>query len=128
VKVAPASAFWDDLAANLSDANFARAFVLESIRTKNLDAIVNELNKAVDSSPLTHLDLAEAISVKPQAVRRILNATSPTVTFEVLSNVAAALGYKLTLEPLSEPEQNAVDDAVIAAPAPHRCRRVPDLQ
>lgn len=94
------SAFWADLAEDLKDPEFLRAYVLESIRTKTVDTIVNVLDAAREDAQMNKANLARAIAAEPASVRRLLSSTSSNPTLGTVSELAAALGYRLTLEPL----------------------------
>ncbi|WP_280253063.1 XRE family transcriptional regulator [Nocardia abscessus] len=94
------SVFWDDLADDLQDPEFLREFVLESIRVKTVDAIVNALDHARAAASLSKAELARAAAMEPAAARRLLGAGSVNPTLRTVSELAAALGLRLTLEPL----------------------------
>lgn len=95
------SMYWADLAEDLRDPEFLRQFVLESIRIDTIDSIVNQLEDARTSAGLSKADLARAISAEPAAVRRLLGqASRSNPTLGTLSELAAALGYRVSLEPI----------------------------
>lgn len=97
------SVYWDDLAEELKDPEFLRRFVLESIRIDTIDSIVNQLEDARATTGLSKADLARAISVEPATVRRLLSSASRSnPTLGTLSDLAAALGYRITLEQLGK--------------------------
>ncbi len=93
------SVFWDDLAEDLEDPEFLRAFLLESIRIKTVDSIINGIDDAREAAHLSKAALARAVSVEPAAVRRLLSASSSNPTLGTVSELAAAVGFRLTLEP-----------------------------
>lgn len=93
------SIFWDDLAEDLKDPEFLREFVLNSIRIKTVDAIINSLDNARENSHLSKAALARAASLEPSTVRRLFSAES-NPTLHTVSELAAALGLRLTLAPL----------------------------
>lgn len=110
---ADSSVFWDDLTTNMGDKEFRRAFVLESIRARTMDSIVNQLNAAQRSAKLSASALADAVDSRRSTVGRVLNATAPNISLDALSNVAAALGYRLVLEPMDQHERAMVTRALI---------------
>ncbi|MFI7166907.1 helix-turn-helix domain-containing protein [Rhodococcus erythropolis] len=94
--------FWEDLQKDLEDPEFLRTFVLESLRIKSVDAIVNALDDAREKADLSKAELARAISAPPASIRRLLGNGPSNPTLGTVSEVAAALGYELVLKPLSE--------------------------
>ncbi|MEV0456780.1 helix-turn-helix transcriptional regulator [Catellatospora methionotrophica] len=106
------SAFWDDLAGNLDDSEFLRAYLTESVRISTVDALINALEDARESAHLNKAELARAIGAEPAVVRRLLSATSPNPTIGTLAEVAAALGLRVRLESMPEHERRAVTDAL----------------
>ncbi|MFC9876435.1 helix-turn-helix domain-containing protein [Nocardia salmonicida] len=97
------SVFWEDLAEDLKDPEFLREFVLSSIRIKTIDSIINTLDEARDESDLTKAGLARAASLDPSVVRRLFSADS-NPTLRTLSDLAAAVGLRVTLAPLQGSE------------------------
>lgn len=102
------SQFWDDLAKDLKDPEFLREYVRESVRIATIDDLVNELDEAREAAGLTKAELARAISAEPAVVRRLFSAGHVNPTVGTLTAVAAALGMRLTLEPLPEPEREQI--------------------
>lgn len=98
------SAFWVDLAEDLKDPEFLREYVVESIRISAVDTLVNELDDARVAAGMSKAALARAINMDAATTRRLFSggATNPTVG--TLAEVAAALGMRVSLEPLSEAE------------------------
>jgi transcriptional regulator with XRE-family HTH domain len=101
------SLFWNDLARDLEDPEFLREYVVESVRIATVDRIVNALDEAREAAGLTKADLARAISVDPAAIRRLFNSTA-NPTLSRISEVAAALGLRITVERLPAAERRAV--------------------
>ncbi|MFD6218307.1 helix-turn-helix domain-containing protein, partial [Nocardia salmonicida] len=87
----------------LKDPEFLREFVLSSIRIKTIDSIINTLDEARDESDLTKAGLARAASLDPSVVRRLFSADS-NPTLRTLSDLAAAVGLRVTLAPLQGSE------------------------
>ncbi|WP_330185989.1 helix-turn-helix domain-containing protein (plasmid) [Nocardia sp. NBC_01503] len=107
------SVFWDDLAEDLKDPDFLREFVLESVRIKTVDSILNMLDQAREQSQLSKAALARAASIEPAAVRRLLSARG-NPTLHTVSELAAALGLRLTLEPLDGRGGEILSDALVS--------------
>ena len=102
------SQFWDDLAKDLEDPEFLREYVRESVRIATIDDLVNELDEAREAAGLSKAELARAISAEPAVVRRLFSAGHVKPTVGTLTAVAAALGMRLTLEPLPKPEREQI--------------------
>ncbi|MFC5668191.1 helix-turn-helix domain-containing protein [Kitasatospora misakiensis] len=101
-------AFWDDLVQDLQDPEFLREYVVESMRIATIDRIVNELDEARKAADLSKAALARAISAEPAGIRRLFSAGHVNPTLGTLAEVAAALGMRITLEPLPEAEQTSI--------------------
>lgn len=107
------SLFWDDLAEDLEDPEFLRTYIGESMRIATVDAIVNALDDAREVAGISKADLARAINVEPATVRRLLGASSPNPTLGTVSELAAALGLKVTIQPMSARERRAVSEPLL---------------
>ncbi|MDO8731458.1 MAG: helix-turn-helix transcriptional regulator [Actinomycetota bacterium] len=106
-------AFWDDLAHDLEDPEFLREYVVESMRIATLDFVVNALDEARKAAGLSKAELARAIQVDPAAIRRLFSSDHANPTLGTLAEVAAALGMRITLEPLSKAERQTVTVALL---------------
>jgi transcriptional regulator with XRE-family HTH domain len=106
-------AFWDDLERDLLDPNFLREYVVASVRIATIDAIVNDLDDARKAAGLSKADLASAIQAEPAAIRRLLSSDQVNPTLGTLAEVAAALGLRVTLEPLSAAELRQVTQPLL---------------
>jgi DNA-binding phage protein len=106
------SSFWDDLAHDLEDPEFLREYITQSVRIATTDAIINALDEARAAEGLSKAELARAIGAEPAAVRRLFASgnTDPNPTLGTLVAIAAALGLRLRVEPLSSPDRNAVTE------------------
>jgi DNA-binding phage protein len=93
------SGLWDDLR-DLEDPEFLREYVMESVRTSTIDQVVNALNEARKAAGLSKAALARAIRAEPAAIRRLFSADQVNPTLGTLSELAAALGMRITVEPL----------------------------
>lgn len=98
-------AFWEDLARDLEDPGFLREYVVESVRIATLDAVVNALDEAREAAGLSKAELARAIQIEPATVRRLFASDKSNPTLGTLAEVAAALGMRITIEPLPEAER-----------------------
>lgn len=110
-------AFWNDLVADLQDPEFLREYIGESMRIATVDAVVNQLDEARESAGLSKADLARAIQVEPATIRRLFATVRPNPTLGTLAEVAAALGMRITLEPLPESERATVTEPLLAGKA-----------
>lgn len=102
------SQFWDDLAEELQDHEFLREYIRESVRIATIDRLVNGLDEAREAAGLSKAALARAISAQPAVVRRLFSAGHVNPTLGTLAEVAAALGMRVTLEPLTAEERKQV--------------------
>jgi DNA-binding phage protein len=107
------SVFWDDLAQDLEDPEFLREYVVESVRIATIDQIVNALDDARKAAGLTKAALARAISAQPSVVRRLFSSGHVNPTLGTLAEVAAALGMRITLEPLPVAERRRVSTPLL---------------
>lgn len=55
------SAFWDDLAEDLNDPDFLRAYVLETVRIQTVDYLVNGMDEAGEGAGMTESDIGRAV-------------------------------------------------------------------
>jgi transcriptional regulator with XRE-family HTH domain len=107
------SAFWDDLAQDLADPEFLREYVVESVRIATVDRIVNALDDARGAAGLSKAELARAIAVEPATVRRLFSSDKSNPTLGTLAEVAAALGLRITVEPLPEDEHHQITEPLL---------------
>jgi transcriptional regulator with XRE-family HTH domain len=109
----PRSQFWDDLVDDLRDPELLRAYVVESVRIETIDRLINSLDEARQADDLTKAELARSISETPSVVRRLLSSPGQrNPTIGTLAEVAAALGMRITLEPLPSEEHATVTTAL----------------
>lgn len=109
------SEFWKDLESDLEDPAFAREFAAESVRISTIDALVNQLDEAREAAGLTKAALARAIGADPAVIRRLLSASQVNPTLGTLAEVAAALGYKVQLEPMTGAELKRFTEPMLRA-------------
>ena len=107
------SAFWDDLVRDLEDPDFLREYVAESVRIATIDRMVNELDAARQVAGLTKAELARAIGSEPATVRRLFSSGHVNPTLGTLAEVAAALGMRVTLEPLSADDRQQITQPLL---------------
>jgi len=62
--------------------------------------VVNALDDAREAAGLSKAALARSISAEPAAIRRLFSAGQVNPTLGTLAEVAAALGMRITVEPL----------------------------
>ena len=109
------TAFWTDLQQDLQDPEFRRAYVLETMRISATDDIVNAFDEARERAGISKADLARAIGMEPASIRRLFSSGSPNPTIGTLSDIATALGLRITIEPLAALDQRALADALLGA-------------
>jgi DNA-binding phage protein len=104
------STYWDDLAEDLKNPTFLRAYITESLRVETIDRLVHDLDEAREALGLTKAELARAISAEPAVVRRLLSPGHRNPTIGTLAEVAAALGLKVELVPMADEERRRVSE------------------
>jgi transcriptional regulator with XRE-family HTH domain len=104
------------LAERLEDPEFARHYAAESARIAAIDAVLNQLDNAREASNLTKAQLARAIGSDPSVVRRLLSAQTINPTLATVAELAAALGLKVTLTPMSADERKQITEPMLASP------------
>lgn len=92
-------AFWDDLAGDLEDPEFARQFAVESVRISTIDAVVNVLDEARVVAGMSKAQLAREIGSQPATIRRLFTAGHVNPTLGTVAEVAAALGFEVVVRP-----------------------------
>ncbi|MGE0169210.1 helix-turn-helix domain-containing protein [Nocardioides sp.] len=107
------SAFWDDLARDLQDPQFLREYVVESMRIATIDQVVNAIDDARAAAGLSKAELARAIQKEPATIRRLLSSDNPNPTLGTLAEVAAALGLRITVEPISKAERDQITEPLL---------------
>jgi DNA-binding phage protein len=100
--------FWDDLARDLEDPEFLREYVVESVRIATIDRIVNALDEARAAAGMSKAEVARAISASEPSIRRLFTGAHGNPTLSTVSEVAAALGLRITVEPLPAAEKQVV--------------------
>lgn len=100
--------FWEDLAKDLKDPEQLRLFLLESIRISTLDSLVNQLNDVRSKSGFSKADVARKLGSEPANIRRFFSSGTDNPTLSTLTEVAAALGMRVSLEPLPEKERREI--------------------
>ena len=96
------STFWDDHGRNMDDPEYRHHFVLQSARVTAIDELVNRLDELRAAEGMSKAELARAIERDPASVRRLLTAQQINPTLSMVADLAAALGYRLSLEPLDD--------------------------
>lgn len=109
--------FWDDLAGDLDDPDFLREYITESVRIATVDAVINALDEARISERVTKAELARAIGAEPATVRRLFAAGGVNPTLGTLAEVAAALGMRISIEPMPPAERDAITGPLRAGAA-----------
>jgi ribosome-binding protein aMBF1 (putative translation factor) len=110
------SLFWQDLSRDMQNPDFRREYILQTQRIRTIDEIVNALDDARQTANLSKADLARAINAEPAVVRRLFSAHG-NPTLGRLSEIAAALGLRVSLEPLDRTEAKFVTGSLLLKPA-----------
>ena len=110
-------AFWEDVSKDVQDPEFARAYAGEAIRIRTIDSIVNALNDAAVAEGLTRSEIARAAGMQAAAVRRLLTAATVNPTVSTLVEVAATLGFRVTLEKMTKAERLEITEPMRKAAA-----------
>jgi DNA-binding phage protein len=121
--------FWDDLARDMEDPAFLRDYITESVRIATVDAIINALDDARVSAGLSKAEVARAIGSEPATVRRLFSSGNANPTLGTLAEVAAALGLRISVEPLPAAEREAVTKPLrLGMPSRTTTRRVTQMR
>lgn len=107
------SAFWDDLARDLENPEFLREYVVESMRIATIDQVVNAIDDAREAAGLSKAELARAIQKEPATIRRLLSSDNSNPTLGTLAEVAAALGLRITVEPIPQSERGQITEPLL---------------
>jgi DNA-binding phage protein len=91
--------FRDDLALQLEDPEFYADFMLQSIRIRAFDSIMNTLEDARIEAGISKAQLARLIDMNPAQVRRSLTSAQ-NLTLKSVNDMATVLGLKLALVPI----------------------------
>jgi DNA-binding phage protein len=91
--------FRDDLALQLEDPEFYANFMLQSIRIRAFDLIMNTLEDARIEAGISKAQLARLIDMNPAQVRRSLTSAQ-NLTLKSVNDMATVLGLKLALVPI----------------------------
>lgn len=98
----------------LQDPEFRREYAVESARIAAIDAVINDLDEAREESNLSKAQLARAIGANPSVVRRLFSAQTVNPTLATVAELAAVLGLKVTLTPMTAEERERLTDPIRA--------------
>lgn len=104
--------FWEDLAKDLEDPEQLRLFLLESIRIATIDSLVRQLDEARSEGGLSKAEIARKLGSEPANIRRFFTSGSGNPTLSTITEVAAALGMRVSLEPFPTKERQAMAKAL----------------
>lgn len=90
------------------DPQTVRKYVRESVRAATIETIVRLLDETRMAAGLSKADVARAIAAEPATVRRLLSSSEVNPTLGTLAEVAAALGLRVSLEPLAPVDVRAI--------------------
>lgn len=106
----PPTRFWGDLAEGLADPAFRPQYLLESERIATVDRIINQLDVVRQELGLSKAELARAIGRSPESIRRLMTAKSVNPQLSLVAEIASALGYRVTLAPMTVAERRKVSE------------------
>jgi len=106
-------AFWDDLARDLEDPEFLREYIVESMRIATIDSVITGLDEAREAAGLSKAELARAIQTDPATIRRLFSSDRANPTLGTLAEVGAALGFRISLEPITDRDQRYVTQPLL---------------
>jgi transcriptional regulator with XRE-family HTH domain len=110
---------FDSLLANrLRDPEFARHHAAESARISAVDSVMNHLDQLRTDLGLSKAQLARAVGAEPSVVRRLLSSESVNPTLGKVAELAAALGMKVTLQPMTVDERTRIMEPMLARARP----------
>lgn len=69
---------------------------------------MNAIDDAREAAGLSKAELARAIQKEPATIRRLLSSDNSNPTLGTLAELAAALGLRITVEPISKAERNQI--------------------
>lgn len=104
------SAFWDDLSRDLEDPEFRREYITQSIRIATIDSVINALDDAREAEGMSKAELARTLHTEPATLRRLFTSEAANPTLGTLAEVAAAVGLRVTVEPMPEDERAIVTE------------------
>lgn len=98
---------------DLEDPEFLRDYVVESMRIATIDQVVNAIDDAREAAGLSKAELARAIRKEPATIRRLLSSGNSNPTLGTLAEVAAALGLRITVEPIRKSERGQIIESLL---------------
>jgi len=128
-EVTGGSLFWKDLQGELdADPASRAAFALSLHTIASIDDVVNGIDERRRKAGLSKAALARRAGMRDAAVRRLFTASDTNPTLRTAATLAAALGLRLTVEPMARGERVEIDRlfAIAAAnsePAPLPAKR-----
>lgn len=90
---------------SMQNPEYAREYAIEAVRMRAIDDLVNALDEAREQAGVTKADLARAIDADPSVVRRLLTSSQRNPSLGTVAEIAAALGLKVSLVPMSDDER-----------------------
>ena len=114
----------ESLSAVPADAEYARHRAAESVRIAALRAIVSQVNDAREEANLSRSQIARAIGSDPSVVGRLLSAHTENPRLATVVEVAAAVGLKVCLVPMSAEERARITEPMLSTNPVRGGRRV----
>ena len=105
----------DDHGRDFANLEQARESAAKSTRIRTIDTIIAMLDDERERSGLSKAALARAMGANPAVVRRLLSSSGMNPTLGTLAEMAAALGMKVQLAPMTDEEKSAIMGPMRAA-------------
>ena len=87
------------------------------MRIATIDEVVNAIDDAREDSGSSKAELARAIQKEPATIRRLLSSDNSNPTLGTLAEVAAALGLRITVEPIPKSERGQITGPLLGGRA-----------
>jgi DNA-binding phage protein len=89
----------------MASPSFAKAYTKARREVDAVDVMVRALDLAREKAGLTKAQLAAEIDARPEVVRRLFTSKKPNPTLATLVRIAAAVGYRVELVPVTRPKK-----------------------
>lgn len=113
---------WDQLRENaLANPTTAREYAAELARVAAVDEVVNGLADAIDQAGVSRAAVARAIGADPSVLRRLLTSGHRNPTVATVGEIAASLGLRVALVPMTERERADFEPIAVRDGEPATC-------
>jgi DNA-binding phage protein len=108
----PSEFFYRHEEEKMRDPLYRRGAVLEAVRIANIESILETLDEARRELELSKEEIARRIEAHGSVVRRLFSSPEASPSLRSISDVAAAVGMRVELVPMSEKERLVVIEAL----------------